>query len=65
VVTDGFGDTEGTFLGPLQAGDEVAGFAFEFVAFALIPFAGAADELASAGKEADLPVDINPGGFWQ
>lgn len=61
MVSDGLCETRGTPLFPFQAGDEVAGFAFEFVAFVPIPFPGAPDELPRSGKEADVPFCINPG----
>lgn len=44
-----------------EAGDEVAGLAFELVAFPLDPFARDPDQLACAGKETDVLIQIDPG----
>ena len=61
MVPDGLCETRGTSRFLFQAGDEVAGLAFEFAAITLIPFSGAPDELPRSGKEADVPFHIDPG----
>ena len=43
-----------------QAGDEVACFAFEFVAPVFLPFPDDPHELFRAGKTADLFVNVDP-----
>ena len=60
MATDGLCEPGGASLVSFEAGDEVAGLAFELVAFSLRPFAGASHELASSGKGADVPVEIDP-----
>jgi len=45
----------------LKAGDEVAGLAFEFIAFPFDPFPDDPDKLARAGKGADVLIQIDPG----
>jgi len=61
MVTDGLREARGASRIPFQAGNKVAGFAFEVVAFVLIPFPGAPDELSRSGKEADVPFSIDSG----
>ena len=61
VTADRGGELRGAFLLALKAGDEVAGFAFEFRTVPLEPFAGAAHELPRAGKEADILIEIAAG----
>jgi len=66
VSANGLGKQRGASLLGFETGDEVADFAFDFggfllVAFRFEPFAGAPDELAGAGKKADLLVDVDPG----
>jgi hypothetical protein len=60
VAPDGLRQPGGASLIPLKAGDEVAGLAFELIAFPLHPFAGDFHKLPCAGKQADLPVEVNP-----
>lgn len=59
MPANGLREPDGAPLVSLEAGDEVAGVAFDLVAFSLHPFAGAADELPRTGKEADVPVEID------
>lgn len=61
VTANGLRKLGGSFFLTLETGDEVTGLAFEFVAFPFKPFAGAPDELPRSGKEADVPVEIDPG----
>lgn len=61
VAANGLGEPGGASVLPLKAGDEVAGLAFEFIAFPFDPFADDPDKLTRAGKEADVPVQINAG----
>jgi hypothetical protein len=61
VPPHGGGELRDAFLFPPETGDEVAGLAFELFAVAFEPFAGASDELARAGKGADVLVEIAPG----
>ena len=61
VTAHGLCEAGGASLVSLEAGDEVAGLAFECVAFSLKPFAGAADELPRSGKRADVLIQIDPG----
>lgn len=44
-----------------QAGDEVAGLAFEFVAPVFLPLPGDPHKLFRARKAADLFIDVDPG----
>ena len=61
VAPKGLGEPDGASVPPVETGDEVAGLAFEFIAFPFDPFADDPDKLARAGKEADVPVQINAG----
>jgi len=61
VAADGLREPGGASLLGFETGDEVAGFAFKLGAFPFGPLAGAADELASAGKGADVLIQIDPG----
>jgi hypothetical protein len=61
VAANGLREPGSTSLLSVEAGDEVAGLAFEFDAFSLMPFAGDPDKLARAGKGADVLVQIDAG----
>ena len=61
VAANGLRENGGALLLTHETGDEVAGLAFEFVAFPLDPFAGASDELACEGKGADVLIKIDSG----
>jgi hypothetical protein len=54
-------ELRGAFLLSLEAGDEVAGVAFELRVAPLEPFAGAAHELSRSGKGTDVLIEIAPG----
>ena len=56
MATDGLHEAGGAFLLTFEAGDEVAGLAFP-----LDPFARDPDQLACAGKETDVLIQIDPG----
>lgn len=59
MAADGLGEPGGASLLRFEAGDEVTGLAFEFVAGALEPLAGAPDELPRAGKMTDVPIQLD------
>jgi hypothetical protein len=59
VAADGLREPGGASLLTFEAGDEVTGLAFEFVAFALEPFASAFDELPRSGKGTDVAIQIS------
>ena len=61
VAADGLRDPGRAPLPVFEAGDEVAGLAFEFVAAGLGPLAGDSGELARSGKGAEGPVHIGQG----
>ena len=61
VAANGLREPGGASLLAVETGDEVAGLAFEFRAFALNPFTRDPDELAGVGKGADVLVQIDPG----
>ena len=60
VSPDRFAQLGCTALFAFQAGDEVARFAFEFVAPVFLPLPDDPHELFRAGKAADLFVDVDP-----
>ncbi len=61
MAANGLREPGGASLLALEAGDEVAGLAFELRAFALNPFARDPDKLPGVGKGADVLVQIDPG----
>ena len=61
MTANGLCEPGGASLLPLETGDEVAGLAFDLRAFPFGPLAGAPDELARAGKGADVLIQIDPG----
>ena len=61
VAADGLREPGGASLLGFETGDEVAGLAFKLSAFPFGPLAGAPDELARAGKGADVLIQIDPG----
>ena len=61
MASDRRSELSRTFLLTPEAGDEVAGFAFELLTGPLDPFAGAAHELPGTGKGADVLIQIAPG----
>lgn len=61
MAADGLRKADGASHLTFEAGDEVAGLAFELVAFPLDPFARDPDQLACAGKETDVLIQIDPG----
>ena len=60
VSPDRFAQLGRTALFAFQAGDEVARFAFEFVAPVFLPLPDDPHELFRAGKAADLFFDVDP-----
>lgn len=61
MAADGLPELGRTSLLSFEAGDEVAGLAFELVAVGLHPFADDPDQLAGSGKGTDVLVQIDPG----
>ena len=61
MAANGLREPGGASLFPVETGDEVAGLAFELGVFPFGPLAGAPDELAGAGKGADVLIQVDPG----
>jgi len=61
VAADGLCDPGRAPLPAFEAGDEVAGLAFDLVAVGFHPFAGDPHELARSGKGADVQIQIGQG----